>query len=480
VAGLETGRAASLTAGGDNARAFFPAEPLLDALTATAADGQARCVHLGRVTDRTIDVSIRRDANGKLLVGLSYDMVGDSEPLRRLARQLAAETDTDAILGILCVAACRECDANGAGVLKAVANEGELVVATGPLAVARGRRFALPGSLAREVIRKRDVVCVDDFGAKAWPLAQVVPDLRVGPMLLGPLIARNVILGVLVVTRDPGAQPFSTREAHCVRVITDYAALALWKAELLDQAQAADRAKSRFLATVSHELRTPLTALAGYGELLADEVIGPLSESQLDVLERMRSVTSHLAAVIEEVLAFSSLDEGRERIRPTDFLAADLIQAVAAVVEPLAHQKRLAFALDVPDTPIRMTSDIDKIRQILVNLAGNAVKFTDVGEVRLELRVLNGEVYFSVCDTGIGIGNDDRARLFKPFAQLDTGLTRRHGGTGLGLYISRSLAELLGGRIEVTSKLGRGSTFTLVLPTDDQTTMTGDARPSPA
>src|SRR5206468_10477978 len=130
---------------------------------------------------------------------------------------------------------------------------------------------------------------------------------------------------------DSGAPPFSKRESHRLRAIADYAALALWKAELLEQAQSADRAKSRFLATVSHELRTPLTALSGYEELLADQVIGPLSESQLDVLERMRSVTRHLATVIEEVLAFSSLDEGRDRIRPTDFLAADLIHAVAAV-----------------------------------------------------------------------------------------------------------------------------------------------------
>jgi signal transduction histidine kinase len=291
-------------------------------------------------------------------------------------------------------------------------------------------------------------------------------------------MAHDVILGVLVVTRDPGASPFSRNEAHRLRVISDYAALALWKAELLDNAQTADRAKSRFLATVSHELRTPLTALAGYGELLADQVIGPMSESQLDVLERMRSVTQHLASVIEEVLAFSSLDEGRERIRPTDFLAADLTHAVAAVVAPLAQQKNLAFATSIPDTPIRMTSDVDKIRQILVNLAGNAVKFTDSGEVRLELRTRNGDVCFSVCDTGIGIAASDRDRLFKPFAQLDTGLTRRHGGTGLGLYISRGLAELLGGTIEVESTIGVGSKFTLVLPVDEQSAGEAERRVS--
>jgi signal transduction histidine kinase len=180
----------------------------------------------------------------------------------------------------------------------------------------------------------------------------------------------------------------------------------------------------------------------------------------------MRSVTQHLASVIEEVLAFSSLDEGREVVRPTDFLAADLVRSVAAVVEPLAKQKKLALGTTVPDVPIRMTSDVDKVRQILVNLAGNAVKFTDAGEIHLTLRREGERVSFTVRDTGIGISRRDIDRLFKPFAQLDTGLTRRHGGTGLGLYISRGLAELLGGTIEVESEPRRGSAFTLVLPID--------------
>ncbi len=463
MAGFDAGRPSSLTGGGE---AFFPAEPLRDALNETTLDGVRRRVTLGDKAERSIEITVCRDDVGDVVLGLPASSV-DGEPLRRLARQLAAETNTDTILEILCHAAADECGGTGAGVLKAVANQGELVTAIGPLSIARGRRFALSGSLAREVIRKRDVVSVDDFGATSRPLTKVAPELRVGPMLLAPLVAHQVLLGVLAVTRNPGETPFSNHEAHSLRVIADYAALALWKAELLDQAQAADRAKSRFLAIVSHELRTPLTALAGYEELLVDQVIGPLSESQLDVLERMRSVTQHLATVIEELLAFSSLDEGRERVRPTDFLAADLIHAVSAVIEPLAKQKHLAFAATVPDEPIRMTSDVDKIRQILVNLAGNAVKFTDAGDVHLELKECNGEACFAVRDTGIGISPENRARLFKPFAQLDTGLTRRHGGTGLGLYISRGLAALLGGRIEVASELGRGSTFTLVLPLDE-------------
>lgn len=395
-----------------------------------------------------------------------YSAPEDGEALRVLAHQLAAVADTPAILETLCSAGATQCGGNGAAVMKAVATEGEVIAAIGPLAVARGRRFSLPGSLAREVLRTRDVVAVENFSDSTRPLMKVAPDVRVGPMLLAPLIAHDHILGVIAITRNVGAAPFAPSQMHRLRAIADYAALALWKSELLDRAQAGDRAKSRFLATVSHELRTPLTALAGYEELLADQVLGPLSESQIDVLERMRSVTQHLASVIEELLAFSSLDEGRDTVRPTDFLAADLVRAAAAVIEPLAQQKHLGFSCSLPAKPIRMTSDVDKIRQILVNLAGNAVKFTDTGAIAIELRRRNGDICFIIRDTGIGIAARDVDRLFKPFAQLDTGLTRRHGGTGLGLYISRGLAELLGGRIDVESEPGKGSTFTLVMPGD--------------
>src|SRR5262249_39657536 len=139
----------------------------------------------------------------------------------------------------------------------------------------------------------------------------------------------------------------------------------------------------------------------------ADQVIGPLSESQLDILERMRAVTQHLTVLIEEVLAFSSLEGGHETVRATDFLAADLLRATAALIEPLARQKDLTFRAAVPERPIRITSDVDKIRQILVNLAGNAVKFTDRGDVCLSLEQRGAEAAFVVADTGIGIDKAD-------------------------------------------------------------------------
>src|SRR5205085_11227965 len=205
------------------------------------------------------------------------------------------------------------------------------------------------------------------------PLASRIPDIPIGPLIVAPLVAHERVLGVLAVARDGRSVPFSTRDAQRLGVVADHAALAVWKSQLLEQAQEADRAKGRFLATMSHELRTPLTALAGYEELLVDAVLGPLSDSQREVVERMHFVTQHLAAMIEDVLAYTNLEAGGEAVRATDFLAADLLSAAAAVVHPLAEQKGLSFVVQSAAMPIRMTTDIDKARQILVNLATNAV-----------------------------------------------------------------------------------------------------------
>jgi len=388
----------------------------------------------------------------------------ENAALRALARQTAEVADMPALLSILCMTASAQCSGQGAALISTHEAEGELVSAVGIIAPAQGRRFPLEGSLAREVVQRREVAMIEDFEQSSRPLAAQLTDISIGPLLVAPLIAHERELGVLLVVRDRRSVPFTTRDAQRLSAVADYASLAVWKSQLLEQAQEADRAKGRFLATMSHELRTPLTALAGYEELLVDAVLGPLSDPQREVLERMHYVTQHLSAMIEDVLAFTNLETGGEAVRPTDFLAADLITAVAAVVQPLADQKKLALVVESASTPIRMTTDIDKARQTLVNLAGNAVKFTERGEVRLVLRQEGDCVRFEVQDSGIGIAPTDLQRLFRPFTQLDSGLTRRHGGTGLGLYIAHRFATLLGGNIQVDSEPGRGSTFTLVLP----------------
>ena len=438
-------------------------------LRQTLADGEPRTVELtlraAHADTSACRVSgIARRAASGLVLEAQADHGDDRGALHTVARRLAEVTDMAEVLHTLCEISAQQCQGSGAAVLRMTGNLGEVVAASGDLVPARGRCFELTGSMMGEALAGGTLVTEDNFNDSGRPLQRVVPDLELGPVLVAPLHAHGETLGVLAVGRAIGARPFRERDEQRLRMLADHAALAVHKSLLLQQARSADRAKGRFLATMSHELRTPLTALAGYNELLADQVIGPMSDPQLDIIERMRSVTTHLSAMIEEILAFTSLEEGRETVRPTDFLAEDLVRAALAVVEPMAEQKGLRLHVQLPFSSVRMTSDIDKARQILVNLLGNAVKFTDSGAVTLRLSRGARAVRVDIVDTGIGIPADELPRLFRPFAQVDTGLTRRHGGTGLGLYISRRLATLLGGHIEVESAPGAGSTFTVVLP----------------
>jgi len=270
--------------------------------------------------------------------------------------------------------------------------------------------------------------------------------------------------------RTAGAPPFSARDERELVVIADHASVAVKKSRLFEAAQAANHAKSTFLATISHELRTPLTALTGYGELLSDEVLGSLTSAQHDAVARMQMVTHHLSVMIEEILLFSSIEAGRERLHITDVDPSNVVRAAMAVIEPLARKKpAVQLVTDVDPGMGIFASDQDKVRQILVNLIGNALKFTDAGQVTVSATGDAEQVRLVVADTGIGISPEDLAGLFQPFTQVDATLTRRHGGTGLGLYISNRLTGILSGRIEVESAPGLGSTFTVVLPRLDWT-----------
>jgi signal transduction histidine kinase len=443
-------------------------------VAATAGTASADVPALGA----PLVVRVSSDAEGRLVVELESggDRVGRRTPvgsdayleenaaLRALARQMADVADARQLMQILATAAATQCQAAGAAVVQVAGENAVIEGAVGALEHLQGHAFPLAGSLALRAIERRGPVVAADYEDTAFPLAQTLRELELGPLLFAPLATHDRVLGVIMVARPHAAPRFGDRETQRLQVVADHASLAVWKARLLEASQAADRAKMRFLATVSHEFRTPLTALTGYSELLADQVIGPLSEQQQDIIDRMCSVTQHLSMMIEEVLAYTSLEAGHETVRASEFLAADLLRAMTTSSEPLAHQKGLTVRWAAPLAPIRVTSDIEKARQILSHLVGNAIKFTDKGEVALSVEARASEVYFVVADTGIGIAQEDVGRLFRPFVQLDAGLTRRHGGTGLGLHIAQRLAALIAGRIEVESELGRGSRFALVLP----------------
>jgi signal transduction histidine kinase len=229
-------------------------------------------------------------------------------------------------------------------------------------------------------------------------------------------------------------------------------------------AEAANQAKSDFLAIMSHELRTPLTAVVGYTELLADEVVGPVNDTQRDHLARVRASSEHLLMLIEDILSFARIEAGREQIRIEEFGLAALLEQAAVIVRPLAEKKGLAFALQGHDSRAIMRSDPQKVRQIIINLLANAVKFTTQGSVRLAARTSEERVAFEVSDTGPGIAGEHLERVFDAFWQVDQRITRKTGGTGLGLSVARQLARLLGGDVSVRSATGSGSTFTVDLP----------------
>jgi len=231
-----------------------------------------------------------------------------------------------------------------------------------------------------------------------------------------------------------------------------------------DRAEAADRLKSAFLATMSHELRTPLNSIIGFTGILLQELAGPLNDEQKKQLSMVQTSARHLLALINDVLDISKIEAGQMKVEEVPFSLPELIVEIAGVARPLALKKGLALEIDVAADVGILRSDRRRAGQILMNLLSNAVKFTSSGRVRVAGRLDGDWAVVSVADTGIGMSNEDLAKLFIPFQQIDSGLTRNYEGTGLGLSISKRLITMLGGDIVVESEPGRGSTFTFRLP----------------
>ena len=256
------------------------------------------------------------------------------------------------------------------------------------------------------------------------------------------------------------------REAHeASERARSEAEIAMTQAEAARaEAESANGAKSDFLAVMSHELRTPLAAIMGYQELLADGITGPVTEAQAQQLGRIKASARHLLSLIDEILTFTRLDAGRETVTPESIDLDAALKDACEIVEPLATAKKLELKIVSPGPGSRVESDPTKIRQILVNLLSNAVKFTDTGTVSAEAMVIGKEFLLKVSDTGIGIQPENLHRIFDPFWQVEQKATRRATGTGLGLTVTKRLANLLGGDVDVASTPGQGTTFTVRLP----------------
>ena len=230
------------------------------------------------------------------------------------------------------------------------------------------------------------------------------------------------------------------------------------------EAERANTIKTDFLAVMSHELRTPLTAIMGYEELLSDGITGPITDLQRQQLSRINASAHHLLGLIDEILTFARVDIGREKVRLEKISINTAIAEAAALVEPMASAKSLRFVVVNLFEDHTIQTDPTKLKQMLVNLLSNAIKFTDEGEVRLTAAIRGEAVELCVNDTGIGIEPDHVEAIFEPFWQVEQGATRKIGGAGLGLSVTRKLARLLGGDVTVKTGVGKGSTFTLTLP----------------
>jgi GAF domain-containing protein len=289
-------------------------------------------------------------------------------------------------------------------------------------------------------------------------------------VLAVPMLREDTPIGVLALTRSE-VRPFTDKQIELVQTFADQAAIAIENVRLFDEIQdksrqleEASQHKSQFLANMSHELRTPLNAILGYTELMADGAYGEPSEKMLGILKRLEANGRHLLGLINDVLDLSKIEAGQLMLELSDYCIQDIAQTVRSTLEPLAADKKLGFKVEVAPQLPSGHGDGRRLTQVLINLVGNAIKFTDAGEVAIKAEANNGSFHVSVRDTGPGISSADQARLFQEFQQADNAITRKKGGTGLGLAISKRIIEMHGGRIWVESQPGQGSTFTFTLP----------------
>jgi signal transduction histidine kinase len=288
--------------------------------------------------------------------------------------------------------------------------------------------------------------------------------------LIVPLVGPERILGAMVLQRRAAGE-FPQETVRLMQTLASQSVLAIQNARLYreiaeksEQLALASAHKSQFLANMSHELRTPLNAILGYAELLVDGIYGGLPEKAQGVLERVQNNGRHLLALINDVLDLAKIEAGQLTLSLEDYSLVELVRGVVSATEPLAAAKGLNLIANVQEGMPMAHGDARRVSQVLLNLVGNAVKFTDAGEIEIAASAADGQFVLSVRDTGPGIADADQERIFGEFQQIDNAKTRKPGGTGLGLAIAKRMIEMQGGLISVDSVLGRGSTFRVVLP----------------
>ena len=348
--------------------------------------------------------------------------------------------------------------------------------------IRRGEGIAGRMAVTREPVQISDI---SESGAYTGPLRDVLLRTGTRALLSVPLLSEGHLIGGLTVNRKTPGE-FSPEVIDLLKTFAGQSAVAIQNARLFReiedksrQLEVADRHKSEFLANMSHELRTPLNAIIGYSEMLQEDAADLGAEQFTDDLKKINAAGKHLLELINAVLDLSKIEAGKMDLYLESFDVATLVRDIAAVIQPLAAKNANRLEVMCPETTGTMRADLTKVRQALFNLLSNACKFTDHGTVSLAVRREAHEdqhwLRFGVSDTGIGMTQEQLERLFEAFSQADAATTRKYGGTGLGLALSRRLCRMMGGDVTVESEAGRGSTFTIRLPA----VVTDAAEPAP-
>ena len=319
-------------------------------------------------------------------------------------------------------------------------------------------------------VNREAVQIPDILEEPTYPTSEIMKQEGFRALLAVPLFREDRLIGGLVVRRRAPGQ-FQKETVDLLQTFATQSALAIQNARLFREIEAkgreleiASKHKSDFLANMSHELRTPLNAILGYTELILDKIYGDVPENIQEVLERVEKNGRHLLGLINDVLDLSKIEAGQLVLSLDDYSMKEVVHTVFTSVESLAAEKNLELKVSVAPEVAQGKGDHQRISQVFLNLVGNAIKFTEAGEVRVEATASDDTFVISVSDTGPGLSEADQQMIFEEFHQADGSSTRKKGGTGLGLSIARRIVEMHGGRIWVESTEGKGSTFWFTLP----------------
>src|SRR5262245_5926232 len=404
--------------------------------------------------------------------------VAELKALGQVSQAVNSSLDLKIVLDTILGHACEMSDTGGGAIYVLNEETGELLLEAGHnmtqehLAAVRQHPIRLGDPVVGECAARGEAVQMADVSGevRAYPLFGILQRAGFRALLAVPLLHQGRAIGALIVRRRrPGA--FAPDIVNLLQAFASQSSLAIYNARLFheierksEQLAVASQHKSQFLANMSHELRTPLNAILGYTELMLDGLYGELPSKTTEVLERVQKNGTHLLGLINDVLDLSKIEAGQLALSLDEYSLKDVVQTVVSATESLASAKKLPLRVDVADGLPLGQGDARRIAQVLLNLVGNAIKFTDRGEVRIVAQMANAMFSVAVADTGPGIPAAEQARIFREFHQVDSSNTKKKGGTGLGLAIAKRIVELHGGRIWVKSELGKGSTFHFELP----------------